>query len=316
MNLAPIGLSVYTRIEHLKKTIYALQNNHLASESLLYVFSDGPKPGDEVKVQEIRNYIKRAKGFKHIEIFERKSNNRVFNNRNGIKTLLDEYGKMIYLEEDILTAPNFLKFINNGLHLFEDRHDIFAICGYSPPVDFSGFYNHPTYLSPRFSAWGFGIWKSTFEQIVYDRNEFKVFLSNTKNIKQLSKNGKDLPSLLKRDANGEIDALDVKIFYTQLKYNLFTIAPTISLTNNIGHDGTGTHCGKTNKFDAVLPTDPYDILFDENICINKTIVQMLYEFRNSIAPPLSTRILNRINSLFKGVIHKIISSNKQNDRRS
>ena len=40
---APICLFVYSRLEEMKNTIKALQANYLASESDLYIFSDGPQ---------------------------------------------------------------------------------------------------------------------------------------------------------------------------------------------------------------------------------------------------------------------------------
>ncbi len=42
-SLAPIALFVYNRIDHTKQTIQALQNNYLAKDSELFIFSDGWK---------------------------------------------------------------------------------------------------------------------------------------------------------------------------------------------------------------------------------------------------------------------------------
>jgi hypothetical protein len=43
MNLAPIVLFVYNRTEITRQTVDALRKNIYASESDLYIFSDGPK---------------------------------------------------------------------------------------------------------------------------------------------------------------------------------------------------------------------------------------------------------------------------------
>ena len=55
--LAPIGVITYSRLQHLMQTIEALQRNTLAEKSELYIFSDGPKPGDEDKIRKVRDYI-------------------------------------------------------------------------------------------------------------------------------------------------------------------------------------------------------------------------------------------------------------------
>ena len=46
-NIAPICLFVYNRFDELYETIISLQKNNLASESNLYIFSDGAKNNDD-----------------------------------------------------------------------------------------------------------------------------------------------------------------------------------------------------------------------------------------------------------------------------
>ncbi len=119
--LAPIGICTYSRINHLKQTVKALQKNILAKESTLYIFLDAPKKGDEQKVSIVRKFVYSINGFKKIHVIERKENNIIANIHGGIKKLLNEYGKMIFMEDDIVTAPYFLKFINDGLNFFKNN---------------------------------------------------------------------------------------------------------------------------------------------------------------------------------------------------
>ena len=124
MSLAPIGLSTYSRLLHLKKTIEALKANTLAKESDLHIFSDGAKQGDEERVEAVRKYIDTIDGFKNVQVIIRTKNSRVRNNRDGISELLEKFGKCIYLEEDIVTAPGFLKFMNESLNVYEKKDKI------------------------------------------------------------------------------------------------------------------------------------------------------------------------------------------------
>jgi hypothetical protein len=308
--LAPIAISTYSRINHLKKVIKALQRNTLASKSELYIFSDAPKLGDEEIVRKVRNYIHTIDGFKYINIIERDTNNRVANNRGGIKQLLDKYGKCIFMEDDIVTAPGFLDFINKGLELYKDRSDIFAVCGYTPPINIQNFYKYDIYLSPRFSAWGFGIWKDRYEKIIMkikDEN-FEEFLNNKKLVKKFQQGGEDLMRMLKLEVTGKIDALDVKIFYTQFLLNLNTIAPTHSLTNNIGHDGTGIHCGISKKFEVEIPTIYNKLNLVKDIQLDKRVIKSLYYFRSGFPQIWYHRlVLNIYNNLkkFKRILFNI-----------
>ena len=72
-SLAPITLFVYKRLEHTRKTISALKKNHLANESILYIFSDAPKNDDDTKnVNAVRKLIYSVTGFKEVVVPEHK----------------------------------------------------------------------------------------------------------------------------------------------------------------------------------------------------------------------------------------------------
>ena len=163
--LAPIGISTYSRLSHLKKTIEALQKNILASNTLLYIFSDAPKPGDEEIVQKVRNYIKSIEGFKEIYILEREINDRVSNNRGGLKYLLKKYGKAIFLEDDIITAPGFLQYMNDALDYYEKHQNIISITGYTPPINIPYDFSKDFFILQRFNGWGAGFWLNKYQLI-------------------------------------------------------------------------------------------------------------------------------------------------------
>ena len=129
-DLAPIGVITYSRINHLKQTIGALQKNTLSKESEIYIFSDAPKKGDEKLVAKVRKYLHTIDGFKKVYIYERDTNSRTINTSSGIRTLVEKYGRMIFLEEDIVTAPGFLQFMNDALRYYKNDQRIFSISGY------------------------------------------------------------------------------------------------------------------------------------------------------------------------------------------
>ena len=158
MSLAPIGLSTYSRLLHLEQTIDALKANTLAKESDLYIFSDAAKSGDEGKVDAVRKYIDTINGFKNVYVIKRTENSRVRNSRDGIAGLLEKHGKCIFLEEDIVTAQGFLKFMNDALNFYEDDKEIIAISGYNVPAHFPESYKYDYYLSAYFNGWGYATW--------------------------------------------------------------------------------------------------------------------------------------------------------------
>jgi len=247
---APIGLSVYRRLDHLRQTLTALRENTLAAESPLYVFSDAPRPGDEQAVSEVRRYLETVDGFLSVEIIERHENSRVANNRGGQRLLLDTFGEMIWLEEDIVTAPRFLEFMNAALEYYRVKDGVVSVTGYSPPLGLPRDYDGDVYFLQRFNAWGFAIWKDRYDRIELNIEpaDYRMRMRDREFYRRLVGNGPDIPRMLDKEVSGEIDALDVKIMYQQIVHGWYTVYPRQSLVQNIGHDGSGMHCVATGKF--------------------------------------------------------------------
>jgi len=252
--LAPLGVSTYKRLEHLKRCVESLKRNALATQTDVYFFSDAPKSGDEEAVAELRQYLKTISGFKTVHVVEREYNNRVTNNRSGMRLLLDKYDRIIFLEEDVVVAPKFLSYMNHALDKYRDNPRIFSITGYCPPIQLPDSYEHSVFFLRRFNAWGFGIWKDRFEKIDYiDREAYLSLIDNRTTLKDFIENGgEDILGMLRLDTEGAMDALDVKAMYAQFINNQYTVYPRQSLTRNIGMDGSGTHCPRNNKFDVTL----------------------------------------------------------------
>lgn len=302
MNLAPIGITVYTRLDHTKKTIEALKKNTLATKSNLYIFSDAAKKGDEEKVRLIRSYLSSIDGFKNITIIERSENSRIQNNRGGQKYLLDKYGKMIWLAEDIVTARGFLSYINKALDMYETRKDILSICSYTPDIDTS-IINEDIYLMNRFNTWGFGIWKDRYEKITNISKKDYQDLRNDKNkIEYIKKYcGEDLFEWFKAEFNRSINGLDTKGTFLGVKSLYFSVYPRKSLSFNIGHDGSGLHSGITNKFNVEMWEKTNNFLMPFNVGIDNNLLFKLALFysskKNNISQYVIDQILNKINRL-------------------
>lgn len=280
LSYAPIALSTYTRLDHLRKTVASLQKNDISSKSSLYVFSDAPQSGAEQKVEGVRNYLKTVNGFGSVTIVEREKNNRIKNNRGGMKQLLDSYGKMIFLEEDIVVAPGFLQFMNSALEFYQNNEQVLSVSGYCPPMNIPSNYLFDTFLLPRFNAWGFATWKSKFDPFDFSTAGFKEKKQDKTFVKKLSAGGEDIYSMVEADCNGLIDALDVRVMFHQTLADKYTVYPRHSLVQNIGHDGTGIHCGKSTKFHIEsFWQKKSNFIFLKDVKVNKEILKANQLFR-------------------------------------
>lgn len=256
-NLAPIGVSTYGRLQHLQRTITALQKNTLAQESELFVFSDAPRLGDEDRVAAVRKYLRKIDGFKEVHVIERTENSRVVNNRGGMRMLLDQFGKMIFLEEDVVTAPGFLSFMNQALTTYRNNDKVFAITGYCPPIDARKYISSDAFLLQTCNFWGFAIWKERYDQVSMQTPSCEVFktILNPFSLASYMRIGSDMPHLFLLDAQGIIDAGDIKFAFEMWKKGSYLLIPTFSLSMSIGLDGTGVHCGMERKYDTEMSSD-------------------------------------------------------------
>jgi hypothetical protein len=283
MTLAPIGLSTYIRLEHLKKTIKALQNNDLASGSDLFVFSDAARPGDENKVKRVRDFLSSVEGFRSVKVFHRETNDRVRNNRGGIEEVLNQFGKIIFLEEDIVTARSFLTFMNAALDRYEKEEQVISISGYSPPLKIGGRWETDAFLLPRFSGWGFGTWRAKFDidEMQVDRRAFYQMLRSPLQLRRFSRGGWDMLPMLLSQVKKDIDALDVRIFYSQFMRNMLTVYPIRPVASNIGHDGTGVHCAPGDRFDVEMELGKIEkFSFPSTLELDAGILSENFRFRN------------------------------------
>jgi glycosyltransferase involved in cell wall biosynthesis/polysaccharide pyruvyl transferase WcaK-like protein/MoaA/NifB/PqqE/SkfB family radical SAM enzyme len=279
MRLAPIGVSTYSRLDHLKQTIVALQKNTLAKASELYIFSDAPKLGDEEKVKKVRNYIHTIDGFKTVNIVERATNNRVNNGRGGLCDLLYKYGRTIFMEDDVVTAPGFLRFMNESLNYYEHQKNILAISGYNVPANFPESYKYDYYLSAYFNGWGYATWadRSFMETLEY-KDAYNEVMHNDLLYEKIDKIHPKLINGLKQIQDGKLDAADYKLVFYSIKNNFYTIKPVQSFVHNIGHDGSGVHCGKSNKFEQTFPLNNKRVKFFKGVNYEFEIDQIFYQF--------------------------------------
>ncbi|MBK2093361.1 hypothetical protein IB683_05480 [Francisella philomiragia] len=244
MDLAPISISTYNRLEHLKKTVEALKKNKLADESILYIFSDAPKPGDEEVVKRVREYCDSIDGFKEVIVIKQKSNNMQKNMRDAREIPLKKHGRMIRMEDDIVTASGFLKFINEALEFFKEDQRIFSIAGFTPV-------NHKVrdldiYFSPRFAGWGYGIWENRYNMI-RSLPSYQSIKRDSETFNRLKNMGDDMIAMIKLESEKSF-AGDIRCSYLCAKENLLNIFPTQTLVKNIGLDGSGVHCGLSDIY--------------------------------------------------------------------
>jgi hypothetical protein len=281
-SLSPIILFVYNRPWHTRLTVEALQKNTLASNSELFIYTDGGKNSEDcIKVEEVREYIKTINGFKKLVIIKRKKNWGLADSIiDGVTKIVNEYGRVIVLEDDLFTSPYFLEFMNDGLTTYKDRDDILSLTGFNFPknqVLIPKEYHDNTYMSYRFMSWGWATWEKKWLEVDWDVKDFEALEQNKAKIKLFNRGGEDLFPMLKLQIEGKIDSWAIRFCHAHYKKNSFCVYPIKSFVNNFGFDGSGVHCGndKRKKLDnANLSMS--GIIINRNVVRNVEILNSFY----------------------------------------
>ena len=291
-NYAPICLFTYNRISETRKTIEALQNNFLAKQSDLYIYSDGGKnKEDKEKISKLRDYLYSISGFKSINIFESMNNKGLASSViAGVSNVLESHNKIIVLEDDLVTSANFLDFLNQSLEFYQDDNKIFSISGYTlnlPSLPGKKDY----YFGYRASSWGWGIWSDRWNEIDWDVSDYDSFKNDKKTIKKFKRGGSDLPRMLKNQITGKIDSWAIRFCYHQYKKNLLTLFPTKSKLISIGFSGEATNTIGTKRFNTLLDDElKREFEFQNFKNIDQNIIN---EFASKFS--IKSRIQNQLN---------------------
>ncbi len=250
--LAPVALFTYNRLWHTRQTIEALQRNDLAPESDLFVFSDGPRSESERgKVDSVRGYIRTITGFKRVNIVERETNAGLAQSIIiGVTDIVNSYGRIIVLEDDMVTSPFFLRYMNDALKFYKDEARVISVHGYIYPL------RTPlpeTFFLRGADCWGWATWKRGWDVFEPDGRKLLREMKERKLQKCFDLNGAhDYTRMLRWQARGALDSWAIRWHASAFLRDKLTLYPGVSLINNIGLDASGTHCSPTDRFDIEL----------------------------------------------------------------
>ncbi|MGN8844464.1 glycosyltransferase [Niallia sp. HCP3S3_B10] len=280
--ISPVILFVYNRPEHTKRTIQSLKSNSLANETDLFIFSDAPKNQRDVdKVKEVRKVINSIRGFKNIHIIEQRENKGLAKSViDGVSEVIDRYERVIVLEDDLVSSPIFLNYMNECLEKYASDENIWSISGYGPKINIEKDYKSCVYLAPRGCSWGWATWKNRWESIDWEIKEYYNFKKNRIQKKEFNMGGNDLVYMLEDQMNNRIDSWAIRWVYNQFIQKKHTVYPLYSYIYNIGMDFSGTHSSRSDKYKVTLNEKICDININEDDYLNKDIIKSFGSFYN------------------------------------
>jgi hypothetical protein len=245
---SPVALFVYNRPKHTIAVINTLKMNLLSSETILYILSDAPKDiNSKENVENVRQIIYNIEGFKDIYVIERENNFGLsLNIINGVTQIINKYGKVIILEDDLITSPYFLTYMNDAINKYIENPKVCSIHGYVYPVKV----NLPdTFFIKGADCWGWATWTSAWNK--FEKNGSKLLddIKSQKLEKEFNFNNSfDYIKMLEDQIDGINNSWAIRWYASCFLNNMYILYPGKSLVANIGFDGTGTHSGESTVF--------------------------------------------------------------------
>lgn len=261
MKYAPIALFVYCRPEHTRRTVEALLENTESKDSDLFVFSDAAKNEKAIAgVKKTREYIHHITGFKSVSIVEREYNWGLAKSLSaGISDVVNRYGRVIVIEDDILVSPYCLKYFNDALEMYNDDVNVASIHAYTYP--------HKEKLPDTFfikgaDCWGWATWKRAWDIFTTDAIYLKQEIIKNKRQREFEFDYTyPYMNMLQNQIDNKISSWAICWYASAFLHNMYTLYPNNSMAKQIGMDGVGaTHSGVTNNYEVELNLKPLQLV--------------------------------------------------------
>lgn len=308
LDFAPIVVFVYNRPWHAEQTLEALSKNLYSDESTLYIFCDGPKTKaskEQIqKISDTRAVVRKKNWCKNVHIIEHEENKGLANSIiDGVSQVIKEYGRVIVLEDDLITSPFFLKFMNEALDFYCNYPSVFSVSADRPSVNkmqIPDNYDYDVFVSLRFFSYGWGTWINRWEKVDWHFKNINIFLNNRYMIDAFNRGGEDLTDMLIMQSQGYIDSWAIRFTFAHFYFHCVSVLPCVPYVDNIGFDGSGVHCGadETDYRNNVgnAPSNPrfIDVIYEDSRIINN-----FYNYYTKAKRPFWQKVCNRIARKFR-----------------
>ena len=268
MNTAPVLLLAYNRSQLFAQTLKSLSENELASDSVLYIYCDGPKNNATSKtleeIQLVRSLANVTKGFKEVHVVESEKNNGLAKSViSGVTNVVSKYGKVIVVEDDVLLSPYFLRFMNEALVKYENDERVLSIGSWNyfagnEKLQADFFIRYPDSIAwATFSR----AWK-LFE------HDTGLLLKKLEDQKLLSEFNCGLPEkyfekMLADQIKGSIDSWAIRWTAVSVLNRKLNFYPRTSLSKHMGFGASATHESLIHDYNSALSLADFHIQLQE-----------------------------------------------------
>jgi hypothetical protein len=253
---APIALFVFNRPDHTRRTVEALLANEYAADSDLFVFCDAARDArDGPGVAGVREFVHGITGFRSCTVIEKERNIGLANSIiGGVTQVLRKHERVIVMEDDLVTSPFFLRYMNEALEYYKDDDRVASIHGYVYPTLLP---LPETFFLRGADCWGWATWRRGWALFNPNGRELLSRLQAGGELGEFDFEGAHAyTTMLKDQIRGANNSWAIRWYASAFLENKLTLYPGRSLVINIGIDNSGTNCGTTDTFDVSSSNSP------------------------------------------------------------
>jgi len=246
MSLAPVALFAWRRPDHLKKVLESLVANPEASSTDVIAFCDGARDESQIAgTESVASLLAGFDGFRSLRIVRREANLGLARNIvSGVTEIVNQHGRAIVLEDDLVVSPGFLGWMNRGLDLYADSPEVASIHGYWYPVP--GQVPDSFFLRGT-DCWGWATWKRAWDRFDGDGQTLLDELVRRHQEWTFDCDGAfPYMDMLRDQIRGRNDSWAIRWHASAFLAGMVTLFPGRSLVENIGTDGSGTNHTSTD----------------------------------------------------------------------
>lgn len=312
---APIVIFAFNRPEHLSSALNALSKNSEFKFSPLFIYCDGPRYDLDTSGVNQTRAIANQWPHPNKTVIESDINQGIATSViSGVTKIIKNYGKIIVLEDDLVVDISFLNFLNQALIKFKDNRRIMQISAYMFPIP-EFLEKKETFCLSNISSWGWATWDHAWANFDPNASGWELLLQNKALRRKFDVGGSYAYSdMLFRQKIGKIDSWAIRWNWTVFRHSGLVVYPPVSLVNNIGFDGSGTHCVEMNV--DVLGLKPkMPIRLSSNTNLSKTEILLIQAALKKLNGPIYLRFiklqsnnLRRLKIKFRNLINNCINN--------
>jgi len=251
-SFAPIAVFAYNRPDKLAAMLESLQRCNNFSSSPVTIFVDGPRSlSDNHAVASVRSLV-RSLALENVTGIVHDSNRGLRNSIfDGVTKLVEDYGRVIVLEDDLVLSPIALDFFNSALQHYHDVDKVWSICGYTYDVPKLRS-AHRTLTLPFTHPWGWATWARAWNRFDLDNRPSEPDI-RSRSFRMGFDMGGVYPftAQLQNSISGRVNSWFIHWYYTVFQHGGVSIFPPRRVVDNFGFND-GSHGGSLNPQEILV----------------------------------------------------------------